>query len=70
MGNYKIAYRTVYDYQAKYAPFPANDAEWRKAGEEMTEISRQGNDNKFLDELLIAVYLEFCRTEQQQRAAQ
>lgn len=59
--TYNEVFRAVFNYQAKYQPFPADDEAWNKAGEELTELSKQGNGNQFLDALLVAVFQEFER---------
>ena len=61
---YNKIYRAVFDFHAKYKPFPATPAAWEAAADDMNAISNAHDNNPFVMDMLCAVWAELERTEQ------
>ena len=59
MPEYSRMFRIVFDYQKKYAPFPPTLDAWNAAITEANEICRQDLNNRFLLDMIAAVFTEF-----------
>lgn len=62
---YNKYYRIVFDFHAKYNPFPATPTAWETAADEVNIISNAHGNNPFLMDMLCAVWEELERAEQQ-----
>lgn len=59
MPEYNRMFRIAYDYQKKYAPFPQTMEAWNAAIDEANAICNQDADNRFIRDMLIAIFTEF-----------
>lgn len=59
MPEYSRTFRIVFDYQKKYAPFPQTQEAWNAAITEANAICNQDAGNRFLRDMLIAIFTEF-----------
>ena len=67
MTEYNEIYRAIYDFHKRWMPSPATADEWEQAAAEMIDLERKYSYNKFVVNLLYAVYTELgaqCRKEE------
>ncbi len=60
-------YRAVYEFHKKWSPFPATADDWGKAAAEAIQICKNYGNDKFIIDMLIAVYSDLERQYQAER---
>lgn len=58
MTEYNEIYRVIYNYHKRWMPCPATADDWEKAAAEMIDLEKKYSYDKFVVDLLVAVYTE------------